>query len=152
MIAVKDFMNETYIPIILGILAFLILAAGAWRFMWWTDFEGTRSSAEYAKACKTREAMDAQQFYKQFYSQSAIPIDIVVRLHDLQSKHWGVDAKLIRPQDDYIRILGDLDSVEFVLAIESEFEITISDSDCEQLDGSTDTLVKYIAARRQETA
>jgi hypothetical protein len=120
--------------------------------MWWGDFEGMRSSAEFRRDMKLRSPLDADDFYTRFYAGTNLPRDLVSRFREFEAKFWSIDAGMVRPQDDYVRIHGDLDSADFIKAIEQEFGITLSDADCEKLDGSFDTLVRYLHSRCQPAA
>jgi hypothetical protein len=130
------------------IVGFLALACPVvWRLMWWGDYEGMRSSAEFRLDLKQRSPLGADEFYARFYADTNLPRDLVIRFRDFEAKFWRIDAGMVRPQHDYVRINGDLDSTDFIRAIEQEFAITLSDADCEKLDGSFDTLVRFIHTR-----
>jgi hypothetical protein len=133
-------------PPTIYILLFLAIASPliGW-LMWRADFDGMRSEWLWRRERKKRTPLSVQQFYEQFYRTSGVSEQIVARLLALQANYWKIDAALIRPEDDYPRTFGD--DGEFVKQIESEFDLTIADCDLEKVDGSFDSIAKYIDSR-----
>jgi hypothetical protein len=128
------------------VLLYLVIASPliGW-LMWREDFDGMRSEWLWRLERKKRKPLSTQQFYEQFYRTSGVSEQIVARLLALQANYWKIDAAIIRPEDDYPRIFCD--DGEFVKRIESEFEVTIADRDLEQVDGSFDSIARYIDSR-----
>ena len=113
--------------------------------MWREDFDGMRSEWRWRRERKKRKRLSVQQFCQQFYLTSGVSEQIIARLLALQANYWKIDAALIRPEDDYPRVFGD--DGAFVKRIELEFDITIADRDLEKVDGSFDSIARYIASR-----
>lgn len=126
-------------------LLFLAIASLIWWLMWREDFDGTQSEWLWRREPKKRKPLSVQQFYQQFYRTSGVSEQIVTRLLALQGNYWKIDAALIRPEDDYPRVFGD--DGAFVKRIEVEFDITIADHDLEKVDGSFDSIARYIDSR-----
>lgn len=126
-------------------LLFLAIASLIWWLMWREDFDGTQSEWLWRRELKKRKPLSVQQFYQQFYRTSGVSEQIVARLLALQANYWKIDAALIRPEDDYPRVFGD--DGAFVKRIEVEFDITIADHDLEKVDGSFDSIARYIDSR-----
>lgn len=114
--------------------------------MWWEDFDGMQSEWRYRRERKTRERLSPAQFYERFYRSTDVREEIVLRLLSLHADFWKVESELIRPHDNYVRISGCVDEAEFVRAIESAFGIAISESDSQTIDGSFDSIARYVSA------
>jgi hypothetical protein len=133
-------------PSMLWGVSFATAAFLVWRrLMWRTDFEGIRSAAEYQKALPSREPLDAEDFYKRFYSDSGIDETLVRRLRSFQAQFWEIDAERVRPEDDYVRIAGGCDADRFIPAVERAFDVEVG-CRCHLLkDFSFDSLVRLLA-------
>jgi hypothetical protein len=132
-------------------LYFLIALPIIWWLMWREDFDGMQSEWRHKQDLKTREALTPDQFYERFYASAGVKRDIVHRALKLHACFWEVDAELIRPQDDYLRINGG-DGSEWIEEIEVAFGLTIPDSDLEMILGSFDSVVRYVDARTKMNA
>ena len=139
-----------------SLILLLILAAIVMPLMWWLmwreDFDGTQSEWRYRHECKSRDYLSPIQFYEQFYQPTDVQEDSVLRLLSLHADFWQVDPRLIRPHDDYCRIFGNAFDAEFIYKIESEFGISISDDDLATLDGTFDSIARYVDMRVKPSA
>ena len=133
-------------PILLLVFAAIALPL-IWWLMWREDFDGTQSEWRYRRECKNRDYLSPIQFYEQFYESTDIQQDTVLRLLSLHADFWQVDSRLIRPHDDYCRIFGNAFDAEFIDKIESEFGICIPDNDLTKLDGTFDSIARYVDMR-----
>jgi acyl carrier protein len=73
---------------------------------------------------------------------------IAAYVADLVCEQAGVKLSAIEPTSTFILDLGmvDLDSVEFIMALEHDLGIEISDSDCSRLN-TVSALVSYLYKR-----
>jgi acyl carrier protein len=94
-----------------------------------------------------RDPLDDSEFIRQCYGDSNVPLDIPVRLRPIYGAHFGMDVGKLRPSDRSPDI-DELDTVDLVRQIEQEFGLTFPDQDAESLDGSFDSIVRYLASRR----
>jgi hypothetical protein len=129
--------------------AYLAIASPIiWWLMWREGFEGMQSEWRYNRERKTRRFLSPRQFYDQFYKSSGVKKETLYRLLALHAEVWKVEAELIRPHDNYPRIFDGLEDVgEFVRRIQSEFGFTIPEEDYPTIDGSFDSLARYVDAR-----
>jgi len=117
------------------------------------DFEGMRTAAEYKRDLPTRELLDGHTFYQRFYANSGIREELVWRFICFQAEFWEVNPELIRPQDNYSLAIGNgCSDAEFIAAMESKFEIEITDEECLQLNGTFDSLLRFIDAKASDRA
>ena len=132
-------------------LAIALAAIGGgfliWYAMWREDFEGLRSASRYRRDLANREPMDEEAFFEHFYAGSRIDKELVYRFLRFQADFWSVPVELIRPHDDYNLIMGDGDADDFISALEREFSIHVSNDDCQELNGTFDSLVRFLASK-----
>jgi len=62
------------------------------------------------------------------------------------STHYGIGAERINAATLFVDVLGSLEDVELVMALEEEFDINISDEDAEQIRTVGDAIA-YIERR-----
>jgi hypothetical protein len=116
--------------------------------MWREDFDGIASECRYRRALKLRDALTAHEFYGRFYERAGIDSEIVSRLLVVIADFYQVDATTIRPEDNLPAIDGHACDDELVDRLEQEFRIQVPMDDWPGIDGSFDSLVRYIDARK----
>ena len=98
-----------------------------------------------------REALSAEEFGKRHFAGAEA--EIAARVRDILAEQLGVDCSRVAPDDDFAdevelaHPLDSMDVVEFVMAIESAFQVTIPDREAGELRNIRD-LVHYLCARR----
>lgn len=70
-------------------------------------------------------------------------------LRPIYAEYFAIDPLKLRPADRPPEI-AEVDTCPLVEEIEGAFNITIPSDDAERLDGSFDSIVQYLAARRSE--
>jgi acyl carrier protein len=93
-----------------------------------------------------REPLDDTQFFGAFYANTDVPADTPRRLRPIYSKFFDIEMGKLRP-DDRPPEIADLDTVDLVRDIETEFDIAVPDKDAEQIDGSFDSIVRFLSER-----
>lgn len=88
------------------------------------------------------------EFGQQFYPDRA---SVAAEVRDILAKYIPVDLSQLEPSDQPVRDLhmDDLDSMatlEFVIALEEHFGITIEDPDAEQM-RTVDDVVRYVISK-----
>jgi acyl carrier protein len=84
-----------------------------------------------------REPLDDQTFYERYFSSRGVPSHVVVKVRRILEEEFDVDLSRLSAEDDFARNLsfiveyGSLDAVEFVIRLEEEFSIKISDAEAE---------------------
>ena len=73
--------------------------------------------------------------------------DVPRRLRPIYGTFFVIDATRLRPTDRPPETT-DIDTVGLVRDIEAEFDVTIPDADAENIDGSFDSIVRYLAATK----
>lgn len=140
------------------------LFAGAWMFFRWA---GVYASAQlvvaivvatiatwisfwperrFYRELKLREPLSDCEFFRQFYADTDVPADLVRRLRPIYCKLFYIDPAKVRPLDRP-PLLDDLDTSDLVHEIEAEFGLAIPHEHSEPLDGSFDSIVRYLAQR-----
>jgi len=134
-------------------LLFLVIASPIiWWLMWREDFDGMQSEWRYNRERKTRDFLSPTQFYERYYKSSGVQKETIVRLLALHAEFLEVEPELIRPHDNYPRISSGADDGEFIARIESEFGIQIPLDDLAMIDGSFDSIAKYLDHRLKHAA
>jgi hypothetical protein len=128
----------------------LVASPIIWWLMWREDFDGIRSEWFYNRERKRRQFLSPQQFYDQFYRSQGIKKETILRLLELHAEVWEVEPGLIRPHDNYSRIYGGADDGELIDRIKSDFGVAIPQEDLPTIDGSFDSIARYVDARLSE--
>lgn len=134
---------------VICLLLFAALAAVIWLAMWYEDFDGMRSSWRFYREVKKRSPLEFEEFYREFYAGSGVDEQIVRRMLEVHGGFASVKPERIRPDDNFARVF-DLPFDEVLQDIEEEFAIRFRDEDLPNLDGSFDSLVRYVARRVDE--
>lgn len=122
------------------LIAIIVIATvAAWITNW--------PEHKFRKELSQREPMDDAAFFREFYSASGVPEDIPRRLKPLFCEFFQIEPGKLRPVDRPPEIV-ELETVDLIRDIEKEFEVSISDKDAEQISGSFDSIVQFLASRR----
>jgi acyl carrier protein len=123
----------------------LLIAIVAIATLWtWISFWPER---RFRKELAKRERIDDATFVREFYSATDVPEDIPRRLKPIFCDFFQIELGKLRPDDRPPEIV-ELDTIQLILDIEKEFGVSIPDKDAEQINGSFDSLVRYLASRR----
>jgi hypothetical protein len=129
-------------------LLFLIVAGPLiWWLMWREDFDGMQSEWRFKQDLKQRHHFSQSEFFDEFCQGSAIERQVIIRLLLLFADQFDIDPTLIRPTDNFFRIYGDLDAVEFFEALRREFGVSFSNRELEDIEGSFDSIVRAVNSR-----
>jgi len=104
--------------------------------------------SRFESELRNRPELDDQAFYEAQYGNSGIPQDIPIRVRKVYVEQLGDCWKGVRPDDNVREAYPDLDLAELLYEIEDEFGIKIPDEDVQQMDGTFDAIVRYVASRR----
>ncbi len=107
----------------------------------WLSMAGDR---RFRREFNARESLDEDTFLRTFYASTEVPKHIPRRLRPIYADYFQLDALKLRPEDRPPDIV-DFDTVDLVRAIETEFNVTITDADAETMDGSFDSIVQFLA-------
>ena len=130
-------------------LAFIaIISPLIFWLMWREDFDGMQSEWRYYRACKSRQPLSPDEFYEEFYLSSGIEKCTVAGLSEVCVEVYGVKAELIRPEDNYPRAYDGDD--ELIEAIEARFGIDVKSDDLSAIDGTFDSLARYVQSRLRQ--
>jgi hypothetical protein len=134
---------------------FLVFAIAVSPIIWWLvwrdDFDRVQSQLRFEQERQTREPVFASQFYDHYYQGSDLDRDVVNRFLSLCADQWSIDAALIRPTDNYFRIY-DADAAVFFDELKYRFGIEPRDGELENIDGSFDSLARYVDRRVKQRA
>jgi hypothetical protein len=122
-----------------GVGVFAIATMATWISFW--------PERKFRREYEQRESLADTQFFNKFYAETNVPAHIACRLRPIYCKFFDLEVGKLRPQDrppEYV----ELDLVDLVQDIETEFGVKISDDDAEQIDGSFDSIARYLATCR----
>lgn len=104
----------------------------------------------FYRELKQRQFLEDDEFYQQFYKNTNIPKDIPLQLRNLYIREMGKSFARVHPTDNIADIYYDLDFGGFLFAVEREFDVSFNDviSNIIPLDGSFDSIVRYITSKR----
>jgi len=119
-----------------GVGIFAIATIATWISFW--------PERKFRREVANREPLDDTQFFHEFYADTNVPADITCRLRPIYCKFFDLEVGKLRPEDRPPEIV-DLDMIDLVRDIEAEFGVNISDKDAERIDGSFDSIARYLA-------
>ena len=115
--------------------------------MWREDFDGIQSEWRYKRELKQRDRLSLDEFYEQFYKSSGVDRELVVRMVQVFADAYLVDAQYIRPHDNYSGITAGTMDEDFIAKVRSELHIALDSEDAPVLDGSVDSIIRYLDSR-----
>jgi hypothetical protein len=124
-----------------GVGIFAIATFAMWISSW--------PERKFRREVADREPLDDTQFFKEFYADTNVPGDIPCRLRPIYCRFCDLEVGKLRPQDRPWQIV-ELDTFGLIQDIEAEFGVSISDKDAERIDGSFDSIARYLAERLRE--
>jgi acyl carrier protein len=124
-----------------GVGVFAAVMIATWISFW--------PEQQFRREFSQRQLLDDGRFFDEFYAHTNVPAEIVRRLRPIYCKFFDLEVGKLRPQDRPPEI-ADLDMIDLVQAIETEFGVTISDNDAEHINGSFDSIARYLAERSQK--
>jgi len=119
----------------------------------------------YVEETRRRPRLDDDAFYEQFYAGTGIPKDIPVRVRIIFESIVGLDRRVFRPGDNIFLNHEELDLAELIWRLEREFKMKVDIETafkgpighkgkmtlCRgEIDGSFDSVVRYLARVRRE--
>jgi hypothetical protein len=126
-----------YVTHSLSVLVIFPLASLA---TWASFIPERRFHRQYA----ARPRLDDDQFFQAYYAESDVSLDIVRRLRPIYAGFFELDPTQLHPLDRPPELI-ELDTADLLESIEKEFRVSMNDSDAEQLDGSFDSIARYLA-------
>jgi hypothetical protein len=127
------------------LIAFAAVVAFVVFIMLFVWFE-SRHDRAFNRELAQRTSQTPDEFAS-FYS-TVNERSIALRLLPLYARFFGIETGKLRPQD-CPPIIVEIDHVELIQDIETEFGISISDRDAEGINGSFDSIVQFLAKNRQ---
>lgn len=121
-----------------GVGVFVIATIATWISFW--------PERKFRREFAQREPLDDAQFFNKFYAETNVAADIVCRLRPIYCKFCDLQVEKLRPQDRPWQIV-ELDTVDLIRELEVEFGVAISDKDAEGIDGSFDSIARYLASQ-----
>ena len=100
-------------------------------------------SRAFCRELRQRPTLDDEDFYRQFYENSGIPKEVLVRLRRRISH---IDALIDRiiPSDPIYLLDDELDFADIMWLAEKEFGIRFSETDYKQIDGTFGNLIRLV--------
>jgi hypothetical protein len=98
----------------------------------------------FERELKNRPQLDDDAFYEKFYAGTATPKEIPIRLRQLYAEQLGQPWANVLPQDNPARVYGDLDPADLLAEVAKEFAVPFSAEEMQRLDGSFDSVVKFL--------
>jgi len=112
---------------------------------------------DYREKFRQRPRLDDEVFFEQFYSQTDVPKDVVVRLRLACRESLGIDPAVLRPEDNLAVIEDDVDFGDVLYRVGRKFKMKIppealaapfqhKGKPCTgEIDGTFDSLARYLA-------
>jgi hypothetical protein len=94
-----------------------------------------------------RPLLDDEAFYQLYYGSTDIPRGIPIRVRRVLGEQLGPHWLRVRPEDN-IPLILDIDIAEILFEMEEEFGVKIPPQAMRSMDGSFDSVVRYIANPR----
>ena len=91
-----------------------------------------------------RDDLESEDFYRRYYEGTGVPQRVVLGVLPIYSKFFGLPARKLRPHD-WPPQIAEFDTEPLVRDIETEFGM--SHAKWEEVDGSFDSVVRYVAAK-----
>jgi hypothetical protein len=104
----------------------------------------------FVRELTERPVLDDPEFYQAYYQGSGIPPAIPSRVRAVYARELGPRWQAVRPEDRANDFLPDLDWADLVFAVGRKFGLAIPLDDMIAMDGTFDSLVRYVAARSHE--
>jgi hypothetical protein len=101
---------------------------------------------EFTRKIDARPGLDDDTFFTRFYEGTSFPRDIPIRLRKLYADSFGSRWWKVQPQDRVKEVYDDFDFEDLLCDVEKQFGITIPDRVLQSLDGSFDSIVRYLAS------
>ncbi|MFO0876105.1 MAG: hypothetical protein U0840_01930 [Gemmataceae bacterium] len=111
--------------ILVQVCLFVALGTLVGWVMWREDFDGMRSSWEYHRRCRSREALDGATFFARYYAESGLPREVVVDFRDFHATYWGEDPARLRPEDDLLRVNSGADCTDWVQTMGQRYGLAL---------------------------
>nr|BAM62596.1 acyl carrier protein [uncultured microorganism] len=95
------------------------------------------------------------EYYENFYDGADIPADVVTKVRQIFSEQIGIDLSALEPDDDLsgdYSLIWEMDSmadVEIIIAIETEFDIKITDAEAAEM-RSLHTIFEVVSAKLKD--
>jgi hypothetical protein len=112
----------------------------------WLSFFRER---QFRRELVNRTPLSDGQFFERFYSRTDISPEIVNRLKPIYCSFFEMDPTRLQPHDIPPEF-SDIDTCDLVEAVEKEFEVSWTDEELEQMNGSFDSIVHSLARRTQK--
>ena len=123
------------------LIAMIVVMSISTGFSFWQE-------RKFRRELRARIPLDDDQFSFQFYADTDVPADIVRRLRPIYCRFFDIEPAKLRPLDRPPE-MDDLDTVDLIRNIEAEFSLVISTGDAERIDGSFDSIARYLVAHQR---
>ncbi|MBI3467668.1 MAG: acyl carrier protein [Planctomycetes bacterium] len=128
---------QTATAAVVGFCLFVAIAS-------WLSFAPDR---RFRRELAGRAPLDDEQFFAKFYAGTRVDPDVPRRLRPIYCEVFGIDVEKMRPTDRP-PLVCEIDTSELVTDIEQEFGVAISDEEAEGIDGSFDSIVRFLSERQ----
>lgn len=112
-----------YFGVALVVLVVLVLL---WRFD-----PDRRRLRQFDHQLAARKPLPDAELVAKFFATDDVPPEIPPQVRRLFASHMGYPAEKLLPDDDFALFWAELDMVDFIKELESEFDIVISRLDVE---------------------
>jgi acyl carrier protein len=109
------------------------------------------SESALVRQMAERPVLDDEAFFETYYGAVGIPRDIPIRTRAVIAEQLGKSWRGIRPDDNIPQMDLDLPFEELMFEVEKEFGVRIPLEEISSLDGSFDSVIRYIFSLRCRT-
>lgn len=105
----------------------------------------SENERRFAELLASREPLDDEQFFEQFFADSGISHDLVAGARSELQEILGYNLDAIHPADNIAVIFDGLDFTDVFYRMERRFKVLIPlEAFPKQVDGTFDTMVRFI--------
>lgn len=141
-----------------GCVGFLAMLAAIAVLVWLLD-PNLRRGREFTAALATREPVSDEELFARHYYPDEAFANLPGRVRRVFARHMGYPAEKLLPDDDLLFFWAELDMVDLIRDLESEFGIEITNADVATVPRCTIRAVSHLVSRkarpngaRQQTA
>ncbi len=110
---------------------------------------GDRTERMYKRKAESRELLTDDEYYERYYHRTDVERDVVVRVRKVVATQLAF-TKVV-PSDNICQMFLDIPFDEVVWDLAEEFGFQWTHEELSALDGSLNSLIRYVARKTQDT-
>jgi hypothetical protein len=131
---------DVLLVIVLGAVAVFVLGVVS-------DLSTTESERRFEQVVRERPLLSDDEFVAAYYSDQSVPREILIRLKTELVQTLGEEWEKVVPTDNPGLIHNEIDPWDIFCRLSRVFGVPISLEDAKSLDGSFDSMARFLACR-----